>query len=182
MTETIQRIDRESETAIALLARAEVQTLLSESCRVDAGSSLLEVMSVSIEIDQSRFIVITSDWSDTPKEALDYHHLSIRVARLPRGISYTPKPPTGGTYKCDHLAVCLGAMAPVAKVELLDASENGEVESVVYDAGIVVTRRDGLRIAIVRVDSILGALHIAHTAADIQAATKGLRVRTRYEP
>jgi hypothetical protein len=181
MTETIQRIDEESERALALLARAEIQTLLSESCDINARSSLLEVVSVSIQIDKRRFIVITSDWSDTPKEALDYHLLSVRLDQVPRGIYYNPSPPKNrGNYKCDHLSIRLGAMTPVAKVEVLEASEDGDTESVVYDAGIVVTLRDGLQVAIVRANSIIGALQIAHTPSDIQAATDGLVVRTAY--
>ncbi|TNJ32646.1 hypothetical protein [Arenimonas terrae] len=181
MDEKSQRFDEESERAIGQLVGSEIQTLLSESCDITVGDSVLEVMSVSIPIGARKFIVIESDWADTPKDWLDYHLLSVRVANAPRGIYYNHKPPKNtGNYRMDHLSVRLGAVARVASIEVLEASEQGVAESVVYDAGLVITRADGLKFAIVRADSILGALNIAHVPSDIGELTRGLVVRARY--
>lgn len=181
MDETCKHFDPESEHALQLLLGAEIQSLLSESCDVAIGESLLEVMSVSIPIGDGRFIVIESDWADTPKDWLDYHVLSVRVVKAPRGIHYNHRPPkNSANYKFDHLSVRLGAVARVSSIQILQANEQGTSESVVYDAGFVVTRADGLRFAIVRVESILGALNIAHTPQDIEQITRGLAVRMAY--
>ena len=181
MEEAIQRIDRESEKALASLAGCKIQTLLSESADVAAGQSLIEVMSVSIQLAKKRFLVIESDWGDTPKEWLDYHCLSARIAGAPRGIRYNPKPPKNGAhYANDHLSLRLGAEASVATVEVLEAHAAGERESVTYDAGILITRTDGLKVAVIRADSILGALLIVHAPSEIKQATADLKVRLRY--
>jgi hypothetical protein len=181
MDETTKHFDPESETALQLLLGAEIQSLLSENCDVSIGESLLEVMSVSIPIGGGRFIVIESDWADTPKDWLDYHLLTVRVAKGPRGIHYNHKPSeNGASYKLDHLNVRLGAVARVSSIQILQANEEGASESVVYDAGLLVTRTDGLRFAIVRADSILGALNIAHTPKEFEQITRGLAVRMAY--
>ncbi|TZF85247.1 hypothetical protein [Cognatilysobacter lacus] len=181
MDQTIQRLDQEAERAVASLVGQRIQALLSESASIEAGNSLVEVLSVSIQLGKKRFFVLESDWGDTPKEWLDYHCLTARIAAQPRGIKYNPKPPkNGGHYRFDHLSLNLGAEAAVATVEVLESVTVGESESAIYDAGLVITRVDGLRVAVVRADSILGALLIAHSPVDIAAVTSGLSVRSRY--
>ena len=181
MNETIQRIDHDSEKALESLVGCEVQELLSKSANIEVGQSVLQVVSVSIQLSKKRFLVIESDWEDTAQEYLDYHCLSVRTAGSPKDIKYNPKPQKGGAnYQFDHVHLALGASAPVAKIELLESREVGVAESVTYDAGLVITRSDGLRFAIVREESILGALHIAHVPQDIERLVHGLHVRLRY--
>ncbi len=181
MNQTTQHLDDESGKALTLLARCRIQSLMSESCHVQAGSAVLEVLSVSIQIETKRFIVIESDWGDTPVEWLDFHSLSVRISGTPKDIHYNPKPPKdGGNYRFDHLSLSLGAEAPIVTIEVLEASVIGEKESVAYDAGLLITRQDGLKLAIVRAESILGSMQIAHTPADVQELTAGLTVRARY--
>ncbi|WP_374539251.1 hypothetical protein [Chitinimonas taiwanensis] len=181
MNETSQRFDIESETALRMLASSEIQTLLSESCEIRIGESILEVMSISIPIGGGKFIVIESNWADTPNDWLDYHLLSVRVANAPRSIYYSDKPPkNGANYRLDHLSVHLGEVARVSSIQILEASDQSVSDSVVYDAGLLVTRVDGLRFAIVRTDSIIGALNIAHRPQDIEQITRGLAARATY--
>ncbi|MBU8976389.1 hypothetical protein JI752_009590 [Lysobacter sp. MMG2] len=181
MEEIVERLDQESEDAIALLPGCKMQSLLSESADIQAGQSLIQVLSVSIQLEKERFLVIESDWRDTPKEWLDYHCLSVRLAGAPRGIRYNPNPPKNAApYTFDHLSVHLGAAVSVATVDVLEACVAGELESVTYDAGLLVTRTDGLKIGIIRADSIIGALLIAHTPRDIDELLAGLTVRVRY--
>jgi hypothetical protein len=181
MDEISQRLDRESEIALASLPGRKIQTLMSESADIEVGHSIIEVLSVSIQLNNKKFVVVESDWGDTAKEWLDYHCLSVRIAGAPKRIKYNAKPPKNdANYTFDHLSIHLGAEAAIATIDVLEAREVGEVESVVYDAGFVVTRQDGLRFAIVRAESILGSLQIAHAPTDIEALTAGLRVRARY--
>ena len=176
--ETSQRLDDESWVALGVLAKSELQDVMSDGCCAKVGCAILEVLSVSIQIDKRRFVVIESDWADTSKEALDYHCLTIRVSDRPRGIFYDPDPPKGGAnYKWDHAMLSLGARSGVARIEILEDAECGESESVVYDAGLLITRLDGVRLAIVRTESIVGSLQIAHTPDDIEHLVGELRVR-----
>lgn len=182
MNTTIQRFDRESERAITALIGHEIRCLLSESAGIHAGSSLLQVMSVSIQLDTKRFVVLDSDWADTPKDWLDYHVMAARLASAPKGIKYNPKPPRGGgNYGFDHVRLELKGRPAVVGIKVLEAGESGEHDSLAYDAGLVIQCADGTEVAIVREDSILGAMVIAHTPADIDRVTEGLRVRIHYQ-
>lgn len=181
MNQIAQHLDRKSKAALALLSGCRLQTLMSASSDIQVGSAVIEVLSVSIQLDKRRFIVIESDWDETPEEWMNFHTLSVRISETPKNIRYASSPPSNeGNYHFDHFSLHLGAESPVATIEVLEATVVGERESVVYDAGLLITRQDGLKVAIVRVDSILGSLQIAHTAADIAAITEGLVVTSRY--
>ncbi len=177
MQEFCERLDEESIDALSLLLGSKIQVLWSPSCEIEAGSSVITVESISIpvkrDIGQNGFVIVRNDWSDTPVKALDYYFLSVRVDSVPRLIAYSPR-------KLDHLSLHLGAEAQVTKIEILEDSETAEQESVRYDAGLVITRCDGLRFAIVRQNSILGWLQIAHTESEIAQLTADLTVRVAY--
>lgn len=176
-----QRLDDASRQALQELVGAPIQFVLSPSCDVEAGHAVLQAMSVSIPLGPRRFAVIESDWADTPEEQLDYHCLAVRMEDAPRSIAYAPDPPKhGGNYRFDHLSLHLGAASRVRAIEVLQASAQGETESVVYDAGLRITRDDGLQLALVRLESILGALRIGHTPADVARLSEGLAVRERF--
>lgn len=181
MNQIAQHLDNESDKALALLVGCRLQTLMSESSDIQVGSTLIEVLSVSMQLDKRCFIVIESDWDETPQEWMNFHRLSVRISESPKNIRYDTAPSgTGGNYYFDHFSLHFGAESPVATIEVLEATVEGERESVTYDAGLLITRQDGMKAAIVRVDSILGSLQIAHTAADIAAVTEGLVARYRY--
>lgn len=173
-----QHLSQESLDALSVLLDSRIQSVISHDCDIDAGSSILTVASLSIPIGKSRFVIIENDWADTPKNCIDYYFLSARTAPNPLNIHYEPESgPGGSNYKADHLSLHLGAQAQVTKIDVLFATEIGSEESVCYDAGLVLTREDGLRLAIVRQESISGFLHIAHTEPDIAALTASLEVR-----
>ena len=173
-----QHLSQESLDALSALLDSKIQSVLSHDCDIDAGSSILTVVSLSIPIGKARFVIIENDWADTPKNYIDYYFLSARTAPDPLNIHYEPEPgPGGSNYKADHLSLHLGAQAQVTRVDVLSATEVGSEESAYYDAGLVITREDGLRLAIVRQESISGFLHIAHAEPDIAALTTGLKVR-----
>jgi hypothetical protein len=65
----------------------------------------------------------------------------------------------------------------VERIDVLCATERGAAESVSYDAGLLMTRCDGLAVAIVRQQSIAAFLQIAHTKQDIARVAAGLDVR-----
>lgn len=178
MKEFCQHMDEASIEALSVLLGSNIQSLFSPDCDIDVGSALITVPSVSIPIGPEKFIVLDSDWTDTPEEWINYFFLSARVASAPKDIFYDPNPgPGGANYKADHLSFHLGPTASVQSIEILCATETGLEESVSYDAGLLITRRDGLKFAIVRQQSITAFLQIAHTDQDIARVTTGLDVR-----
>ncbi len=178
MNDVHQHLDTASHEALLVLAGSTIQFVLSADCEMQAGSALITVQTLSIPIGSNGFCVIANDWEDTPEEWIDYYVLSARIATEPDRIHYTPNPGPGGAhYRADHLGLALGAAARVGSIDILMATENGAAESVTYDAGLLISRADGLRIAIVRQQSIAGFLQIAHTEADIARVTTDLEVR-----
>ena len=177
-----EQLTIESLEALTALCNANIQFILSCAADVEVGSAVIMVTELSIPIGRDAFVIIENDWADTPREGLDYYSLSARVASSPHQMFFDPAPGPGGfSYKADHFSLHLGATAPVARVEVLSAFEAGSEESVSYDAGLVVTRGDGLQLAIVRKEGILGALHLAHTPSSIEELLVGLDVRTVLE-
>jgi hypothetical protein len=179
MREFNQHLDKASLDALNALLGSKIQSILSPDCDVDFGSAVITVSSISIPLGPERFFVLNNDWTDTPKEYIDYFFLSAHVATEPQGTFYNPKPGPGGfNYKPDHLSLHLGPSASVIRVDILSATQKGASESVSYDAGLLIERCDGRKIAIVRLQSITGYLQIAHTSQDIAQAIAGLAVRS----
>ncbi|WP_185814677.1 hypothetical protein [Xanthomonas sp. SS] len=178
MKEFRQHMDEASIEALNVLLGSRIQSLISPDCDLDLGSTLITVASISIPIGPERFIVLENEWTDTPEEWINYFFLSARIATAPKDIFYDPNPgPGGAKYKADHLRFHLGPRENLERVDVLCATEAGSVESVSYDAGLIITMRDGLKFAIVRQQSIAALLQIAHTEQDIARATAGLDVR-----
>jgi len=177
-----QHLDQDSSAALDLLAHSNIQTLMSRWCDVEAGSSILTVSSVSIPLLDGRFVVIKNDWADTPKDALDYYFLSARITSAPHDISFNPHPKPGeANFIGDHLSLNLGAAAQVKKIDVLALEEKSSEEAVHYDAGLLITREDGLKVAVVRAaDSITGFLRIGHKGNDVKDLLSGLNVRLSF--
>ena len=181
MNEIIRRLDRASSNALRSLLGFRIQTLLSDSADITFGSSAIEVMSVSVQLGLRNFLILQSAWGDTPKEWLNYHCLSARLSEAPRGITYKSNPQANETSYCrDHLEFHLGAAASIASIDVLEAREVGDMESVTYDAGVLITRVDGMRLCVVRAESNIGALRIVHDPRELEEVTDGLRVGIRF--
>lgn len=183
MTEFKQYLSQESLDALSALSQSRIQTLLSGAGDIRVGQCAVTVQSVSIPIDNGRFVIVENDWSDTPEEGLDYYFLSVRLASSPRDVYYDPSPaPGGANYRADHLSLHLGAAAHSSRIDVLVASETGTTESTSYDAGLVIAREDGTRIAIVREPSISGSLVVAHSEEDAVSLTAEMTKRLSLRP
>jgi len=173
-------LDQESIQALSSLLHKNIQTIYSCNSAIEYGSSIITVNTLSIPIGK-KFLIVNNDWADTPSEGVDYYFLSVRLSNKPHQIFYDPNPgPNQGHFKPDHLSLNLGPLLPVIKIEIFSYSEVGSEECVKYDAGLMLTRSDGRRIAIIREKSITGFLQIAHTEENIMKITKGLNVRVIF--
>lgn len=63
---------------------------------------------------------------------------------------------------------------------MLVAKEVGQDETSEYDAGLVITRDDGIQLALVRQESIAGLMYPAHEYAKIKALLEVLTIRRTY--
>ncbi len=181
LTTVEKRLDKESEAAIEALVASEIQALVSAGCEIDFGTSVLTVWATSIPIGVAQFIVVEVEWSDTPLEAIDYYRLSVRFMPAPKSVEYIPRPGPGGVnYPQQHATLHLGAKVPVQSVDVLEFEDEGELEAVRYDAGLLITRVDGVRIAITREMSITGFLTVSHEQADVERALAGLSLRQAF--
>jgi hypothetical protein len=177
----IKHLDQESLNALSLLAASEIQFIYSPDAEIYAGQSLLSVQSISIPVGNS-FIIIESDWLRTTDiDCLHHHDFWVRENSSPKGLFYNPiREPGGFNFKGDHVTLFLGARQKICKIDILTATESGANETAEYDAGLIIERADGLKIAIVRKESILGDMHIAHNSADVEKITSGLVIRHSY--
>lgn len=175
----VRRTDAASDAALSLLSTSEIQFVYSQWCDVQAGRSTLTIQAAYIPIATARFISIETDWLlTTEPDGLHHHALVVRELSRPGEIFYEPhRLPGGANYRSDHTSLLLGAACPVARVDVLCAKETGETQTSEYDAGLLVTRRDGLRLAFVRQESISGFMQLAHDETGIAALTEGLTVR-----
>lgn len=167
---------------MSLLSTCDIHTLMSESCHVEVGTTIFQVLSISIplgkQLGKSRFIVIEGHSGETPKERLLYNCFSLRVTEAPKGFRYNKR---RDCYRFDHLSLRLHT-GPVTTIELLERFKKGKKESVACDAGLIITRKDKLnefKIALVCKGPIFATIDIAHTPTDIQKVTEGMTVRVR---
>ena len=177
----IKHLDQESLNVLSLLAASEIQFLYSPYAEIYAGQSLLSVESISIPVANS-FIIIESDWLRTTDiDCLHHHDFWLRENSSPKGLFYnSAREPVGVNFKNDHATLFLGARQKICKIDILTATESGVNETAEYDAGLIIERVDGLKIAIVRKESIAGDMFIAHNSADIEKITSGLAIRHFY--
>lgn len=188
MDETISRMDSASEQAVQSLVGCAVQTVdrrvLTCTSRYAAsvGTSLWEVASVSIPLASQRFFVLESKWSDTEKERLDYFYLSARISDAPEEVgSSSSRTLVEGVSDEDQFALELGPRLQITSVDILEAHETGAYEAFIYDVGLLITRIDGVQVALIRdPDSILGGLWVTHAPEVIDELRTGLRIRSRY--
>lgn len=182
MQQFTQHLSLESEEAFLALIGENIQSLFSPGCDLYAGDSKITVASISIPLGSTKFLIIENDWADTPKEYLDYYFLSARIADKPWNIFCQSFREKGGTnYKADHMTLHLGAQARVKRIDVYSTGDTGEQEVTAYDAGVLITREDGLRVAIVREESITGFLRIAHYEACISKLLSPLTLRKSLE-
>ena len=175
-------IDEESDKALSLLSTSAIQFVISEWCEVHAGKSTLTLKTAYIQVSPTQFISIETDWLFTSEpDGLRHHEMILRTVSDPGKIFYEPaRSPGGFNFKGDHASVCLGAKCNVSKVDVLVATETGPAQTSIYDAGVVITREDGLRIAMVRTESIAGFMDLAHESTGIETLCKGLKIRRTY--
>jgi len=173
-----QSLDQESISSLEYFVSCDIQSLLFSSADMDYGSNLLQVTNISIPIGPKKYLIIDNDWCDTPKEYHDYYFLEVRISNEPNGIGFRDNGKKHYTLVNVPFLLHLGPRKSVEKVTVLTYSHAGEEESVEYDAGLLIELSGGVKVAVVRVESISGFLYVAHTAPDIARLTRGLNQRS----
>ena len=172
MKTTRARIDHESEAALKALLNSTVGTLLSPHAEMRHGSSIIAVKHVSIPLAEDRFVIIECEWDETA-EGYDYYRLSARLTDRPKDIEHRRR-------TWNHFSFSLGASQTVAAVEVLEAQLIIAEAAPRFDAGIRITLQDGMRMAIVRQESIAGLLEFAALPEDNAELASDLQTRLLY--
>lgn len=150
---------------------AQIGTQELDALRSTLGESPLEIFAPSIEVSNlwcaaqsfsirlgERYLVIESDWKETPREILDYFILRVTLALQPKGI---PRTFRDGRWLLGEPAstISLGLpKSPVKTVTILENVEVGKQEAVQFDSGLMFSLEDNRRFAITTRRSILGGL------------------------
>jgi hypothetical protein len=184
----------EPENVETIYAQMGTQDL--EALRSTVGESPLEIFAPSIEVSNlwcaaqsfsirlgERYLVIESDWNETPREILNYFTLRVTLSIQPKGIPRTFR--DGRWILAEPVsAISLGPpKSPVKAIKILENVEVGKREAVRYDSGLIFGLEDNRRFAVTTRQSILGGLECTiHSEAieDLFAEWKWI-VRTVVE-
>lgn len=135
--------------------------------------------SVSIRKD-GRYLVIASDWRETPVQGLNWFTLSAELRGAPWDIPYTTTPDNYIRLKAPFSSIRIGPpKSPVESILVLERGCSSGDEAVTYDSGLVFLLADGRRFAIVAMDSITGDLECTTHQVAIESLLKESRVRLR---
>lgn len=127
------------------------------------------------------FLIIESDWADTPDEAIDYHELVVAVENRPREIPWRLEPGggPGGTIHWPYSSFVVVPRIIVESVSIWVRTETGEADSVSYDAGIVLHGSDSREVAIFAHESIAGGVEASTDPATIEDLKHDCSLRIR---
>lgn len=131
----------------------------------DVCGTFVVAPSFALDFGDGPQCLIESDWGDTPREHVDFHDIHVSSWDSPdRNDGNADVPCRGilGSACTVHLRLPL---APVARIEVLDARHSMGDESVHYDHGVLFTRSDGYRFSLSAYESIAGGLEFSEQEA-----------------
>lgn len=123
----------------------------------------------SLFIAEGKFLVLESDWSDTPTLGLDYHMLEVAASDWPKGIGRVKQPQWKFAAQAYSSSIRLSGdtSSPIAAVQVLESEEVEDEESVHFDSGLLFHREDGSRFLFYPPNGILGGLLLSSDPAII---------------
>jgi len=152
-------------TLRGLLGRP-VYNLYTSSLEVDGDRVVAP--HYSIPLPGGRFLVVQSDWGDTPREAIDYHVIGVDVSDSPPGVEVGPGEDGRVGIKAPFSAVRLRhGGAAISEVSVRVFEEVSECEGVRYDAAILFEYEGGTQFLLEVNDSISGGLRYTGSSTDI---------------
>ena len=112
----------------------------------------------SLDLRTHRYLVIESDWGDTPQTGIDYHMIHLALQDWPKGVDRV-RSDEGIEFLEQPSVVHLRIPAsPLSSVKILAHRESRGSEVVHYDQALIFTRADGYRFSLAAHQSIAGGL------------------------
>lgn len=166
-----------------------------ESLQAMIGQTVLEIHAPSIVVSNlwlsapsvsirrnGRYLVIASEWRETPVQGLNWFILSAELQKSPKDISFTITSQGHIQLKAPVSSISIGPpKSPVDSILVLERSCSYSKEGVLYDSGLVFALADGRRFAVAAMDSISGDLECTTHEVAIQSLINESRVRLTIE-
>jgi hypothetical protein len=129
---------------------------------VEVLGTWIVAASFTIALPTSRFLVLSSEWLETPVHCLDYFQLSAVVSDEPGGIQLVEAPGGGHDlgYPVSSIAIAPPLLVTRIGVYTTCDSSDSLAESVEYDGLVVLEATGGNRIAFLAEQSIAGRLEL----------------------
>lgn len=181
MNKTIEKLDSESESALNYMINKSVQSIKSGNFELDVRTDYILTTTISINISREEYLIISNDWTDTQKEAIDYYMLNARIEKEPADIK-TSKDPNLKNSLIHHpnfSSILLGATSKLKEIIVYERIEKGETEEVQYDSAIFFKRMDNLCFLIKNDDSITGYLKLVMKEKQITEEIAELKPRLK---
>lgn len=139
---------------------------------MDQGTAV--AASFSLELSRNRYVVVESEWGDTPEGGIDFHVMSAAVCPTPKNV--TVGPGYGGYVTLQRplsIVRLEHGLGLLSRISVYTRDESSEEEEVRYDVGLLFEYDDGRRFALTANESIAGGLrytnkeeHLAALCAD----------------
>jgi hypothetical protein len=145
---------------------------------LEVHRQLISAVSLSLALEGERdFINVKNEWLET-NDGDDYWRLSFEQSDKPEGLSYeTDK--TIGSPVFDSRASCirLNKLSPIENVEVFEANEQNDDETISYDHAVLFRQQNGERFCIAVQQSIADMLEFSQNEADIELLLQGCKLR-----
>jgi hypothetical protein len=166
-----RQLSPEELTRVSMVLGKTVPVLFAPALDVDWP--LVAARSYSIPLGPDEYLVIASDWDDTPETAIDYHTMEVEILDHPKGVAAINK-------------VCRVNIdpppSPVVEVMILEREAARGSESVLYDSALVFTLADERRFAIGAHQSIAGGVDCLLAPIALDALFEDCKVREVLRP
>ena len=184
MEKFIERLDSQSLLALKFALNKSTQSIMSGNFWIEMNYPFIEATTLSINLTRNEYLIISSDWSSTPKEMLDIYFLQARISNKPADIKTEDDPKLKNSlvhypnFSSIHL---LGGESKIKEIYIYEDCEVGDTEEVVYDSAIIFKRNDDLSFLIKNSESIMPLLYITTDRDEIQNIASTLKLRVHVK-
>ena len=143
---------------------------------LEVNRMLLTAPSLSFGLGDRSWLVLRSEWLETPSESLDYFRLSVRLRDQPDGIGTTPD---GALIAPSH--ILLVPSAKIVAIEILVTDDGVGSERVNYDSAFRFFREDGRDFCVATQQSIAAMCEFTEDHTTMATLLIGSSVRLRID-
>lgn len=167
MEEFIRVLDDAALEALQMLLGTPANQLFTAGLDMERGRAVAP--SFSLGLPDRRFVIIESDWCETPQDGIDYHIMKVSVAETPKDVRVGPDENGYRVIQRPHSTVRLHPEgAALVKISVHTRDEATECERVRYDAVMIFEYEGGWRFALSTNESIAGGLRYTDSSDDLK--------------